>query len=204
MKYHGFSYISLAILLSVAPPSPRQPRDKPSCHATIVSDTVISTFCGHASGEQQYLDLLILWRGTPDWFQRREKGSNGEDVTRDFASGEGARVAEYRTFAGVTVGFDADFAARTVTIDGDTLSLAHDNIIVVDHVDFPYLRHVTTTFRVERTLLPLGDANLVLARISARILDAFQCTPHVPSPRRGPFRQPQRGNLGTVCERLRS
>lgn len=203
MKYNGFSYLSLAIWLSVAPPLPWQPRDKPTCHATIVSETVITTFCGHASGAQQYLDLFIVWRGTPDWFQRREKGSSGQDVTRDFAGGEGARVAQYRTFAGVTVGFDADFAARTVTIDGDTLSLAHDNIIVVDDVDLPHMRHVATTFRVETIVPLLGDANLILARLSARIRDAFQCTPHVPSPRRGPFPPAQQGRLATVCERLR-
>jgi hypothetical protein len=168
-----------------------------------VSETVITTLCGHAAGAQQALDLLIMWRGSPGWFQRREKGASDDDVTREFANSEGTRVAQYRTFAEVTVGFDADFAARTVTIDGETLSLTHDNAIVVDHVDIPHMRRVVTTYRVE-TILPLSDdANLILARMSARVRAAFQCTPHLPSPRRGPLSPVQQRHVATVCERLR-
>jgi hypothetical protein len=40
-----------------------------SCGSNIVSGTVVATFCSHVSGTDQLLDLLILWRGAPGWFQ---------------------------------------------------------------------------------------------------------------------------------------
>jgi hypothetical protein len=202
MRHALFSYSPFAAYLSILIAFPWQPRDAPSCHVEIVSATVITTFCGHAAGTQQVLDLFIMWRGSPGWFQRRENGSGGQDVVRDFAGGKDARVAQYSTYANVTIGFDADFDARTVRIDGDTLSLTHHNTIVVDNVDTPHMRRIATAFRVE-TMLPPGDTNFILARKSARVRAAFQCTAPVPSSPSSPLSAARLGHVTTVCERLR-
>lgn len=202
MRHALFSCFPFAAYLSIAIAFPWQPRDTPSCHVQIVSATVITTFCGHAAGAEQALDLFIMWRGSPGWFQRQENGSGGQDVVRDFAGGKDARVAQYRTYANVTIGFDADFDARTIRIDGETLSLTHDNTIVVDNVDMPHMRRIATTFRVE-TILPPGDTNFILARKSARVRAAFQCTVPIPSLPPSLLSPARRGHVTTVCERLR-
>ena len=202
MRHASFSCSPFAACLSILIAFPWQPRDTPNCHVQIVSTTVITTFCGHAAGAHQALDLFIMWRGTPGWFQGRENRSGGQDVVRDFASGNDNRVAQYRTYANVTIGFDADFDAQTVRIDGETLSLTHDNTIVVDNVDTPHTRRIATTFRVE-TILPPGDTNFILARKSARVRAAFQCTAPIPPPPPSPLSPRPLGHATTVCDRLR-
>jgi hypothetical protein len=202
MRLALFSYSPFAAYLSLLIAFPWQPRDTPSCHVQIVSATVITTFCGHAAGARQALDLFIMWRGTPGWFQRRENGSGASEVVRDFAGGKDARVAQYRTYANVTIGFDADFDARTVRIDGETLSLRHDNTIVVDNVDASHMRRIASTFRVE-AILPPDDTSFFLARKSARVRAAFQCMAPIPSPPPSPLSPRPLGHAPTVCDRLR-
>ena len=182
---------------------PLQPRDSSRCQVEIVSSTVITTICGHPAGDREALDLFIIWRGTPGWFLKREDVLGSRDVVRDFATGKDGRVAQYRTYANVTVGFDADFGARTVRIDGDTFSLTHNNTIVVDQVDTPHLRRVASTFRVETTLPSSANPSLVLARQWARVRAAFQCTiPPLPPPR-SPSWAAHQQHVATVCDRLR-
>lgn len=192
-----------ACLLMMGGPLPSQPRYSPSCQVEIVSSTAIATICGHAADDGEALDLFIVWRGTPGWFEARENILGGREVVRDFATGKDGRVAQYRTYANVTVGFDADFGARTVRIDGDTLSLTHNNTIVVDDVDAPHLRRISNTFRVETALLSSADPCLTLARKSARVRTAFQCTsPPLPAPRRPSWATHQQ-HVTTVRDRLR-
>ena len=203
MRHALCSYSHLVACLFIVVASPKQPRGDPSCHVQIVSATVITTLCGHVAGNQQALDLFIIWRGSPGWFQRRENGSGSQDVVRDFSGGKDARVAQYRTYANVTIGFDADFAARTVRIDGETLSLTHDNTIVVDDVDMSHTRRIATTFRVETSLPSSGDTSFRLARKSARVRAAFQCTFPIPPPHTSPLSPAHQRTVPTVCERLR-
>jgi hypothetical protein len=40
-----------------------QRREAPGCQASIVSSSVVATYCGHAENGDDVLDLLILWRG---------------------------------------------------------------------------------------------------------------------------------------------
>jgi hypothetical protein len=182
-----------------------QPRDSPTCQAQVLSATVLATSCSHAAGDHRALDLFIMWRGTPGWFQRRENGVKDQEVVRDFAHGEHGRVAQYRTFADVTIGFDADFATTgTVTIDNVAIPLANHNTILVDHVDVPHIRRLGTTFYVEPTLPLRGDTNLILARRSAGVREALQCNVPLPSPKASPGSPAMhQWHIATVCDLLR-
>jgi hypothetical protein len=90
-----------------------------------------------------------------------------------------------------------------VRIDGETLSLTHDNTIVLDDVDMPHTRRIATTFRVETSLPSSGDTNFLLARKSARVRAAFQCTFPIPSPQPSPLSPAHQRTVPTVCDRLR-
>ena len=80
-----YSYLTAQLLALFA--FPWQLRESPSCQVQIASATVLATFCGHAEGDHQALDLFIMWRGSPGWFQRSENGLRGKDAVRDFAGG---------------------------------------------------------------------------------------------------------------------
>ena len=70
------------------------------CDTNIVSATVAATFCGHASGDSQIVDLFILWRGRPGWFHAHGGGS-GSGGSNEFpvpgGRGRGGSPAVCRT-----------------------------------------------------------------------------------------------------------
>src|SRR3954465_8981493 len=87
---------------------PQQPRESASCQSNIVSSTVVATFCGHRQGDNEMLDLLILWRGRPGWFQRHHPGGGGGG-SRVFGAGTNGAVSQHQTYGDVTIAFDANF-----------------------------------------------------------------------------------------------
>src|SRR4029450_4821612 len=95
-------------LLAFAQTVPQQPRENASCQSDIVSSTVVATFCGHRQGENEMLDLLILWRGKPGWFQRHHLGGGGGGGSRRFGAGTNGQVSEHKIYGDVTIAFDAD------------------------------------------------------------------------------------------------
>lgn len=115
-------HVCIAVQLVTITALSSQTGDSRVCDAHVASATVIATVCTHASGDHQVIDLLVLWRGAPGWFQRSENGGQPIDVVRDFARGERGRVAQFRTYADVTVGFDADFDAHTVASNHEDIS----------------------------------------------------------------------------------
>src|SRR5438045_4041169 len=101
------------VLLQIA-----QPHEPTGCGSNIVSATVVATLCGHREGDAEMLDLLILWRGRPGWFQHRGSGSSGSrgSAVSPMGGGLGGQVTQYTTYDDITIGFAGDFAARTATI----------------------------------------------------------------------------------------
>lgn len=185
----------------VAATAQRQPRDTASCGSNIVSATVVATFCGHRDGDEEVLDLFILWRGRPGWFQNRGSGSKGGRGSRTFGAGTNGRVSQYDTYGDLTVGFDADFDARVVTIADRRLSLDAIDTVLVDSVDRPGARRITATRRLAARLPLLGDANVEIVRRSPELVRFLQCEIAMPRPQsaRGPIPQPP---VITVCEKL--
>lgn len=174
-------------------------RESTSCQSNIVSSTVVVTFCGHRQGANEMLDLLIVWRGAPGWFHNRHFGGGGGGGFTQFGAGTKGVVAMHQAYGDVTIGFDADFDANTVTIGDRNVALDRMNTILVDKVDRPGGRQISA-MRWTAPRLPLGgDVNLVLVQRSRELLNDLQCDIPMPAP---PSRIPQAPVI-TVCEKLK-
>ena len=174
-----------------------------SCGSNIVSATVVATFCGHRLDDNEMLDLLILWRGHPGWFQRRGSGTTGGGGSGQFGGGMKGHVSQYSTYGDVSIGFDADFDADTVKIGDRVIPLAGINTVLVDDVDDPGARRIFSTRWIEPRLPLLGDLNLVLVQRSRELLDYLRCEIPMPVP---PSTRPVMPQLPivTVCEKLKA
>src|SRR5215831_5434383 len=89
------------MLGAFAQTAPQQPRESVSCQSDIVSSTVVETFCGHRHGDNEIVDLLILWRGKPGWFQMRGTGRNGSASSRRFGAGTNGVVSHSQSYGDV-------------------------------------------------------------------------------------------------------
>jgi hypothetical protein len=175
-----------------------QSHESASCQSSIVSSTVVATFCGHRQETNELLDLLIVWRGSPGWFQNRHLGGGGGGFNR-FGPGTKGHVAMHQAYGDVALRFDADFDANTVTIGDQIATLDRSNTIVVDNVDGPGV-HQISAMRWTAPQLPLGgDVNLILVQRSRELLNDLRCDVPMPTP---PPRIPQ-ASVITVCEKLR-
>jgi hypothetical protein len=174
-----------------------------SCGSNIVSATVVATYCGHRTGGEELLDLMILWRGEPGWFHRRTTASGGGGgSTTTAGGGRRGRVYEYRTYGDVTISFDADFDANTLKIGDVVQPLEGINTVLVDFVDQPDARRILATRSVEPRLPLVGDMNLLVIQRSRELRDYLQCDIPMPAPPLTRF--PMRAiPVVTVCEKLK-
>ena len=179
------------------------PRDSTSCQFSIVSSTVVVTYCGHRDGDEEVMDVLIAWRGMPGWFQRG-MGRSGQGGRRTFSvglngrpgTGIRGRVSDYATYNDVTISFDADFDAGTLSIGDETVPLKGVNALLIDHVDGAGAPAAPSRVWIEPRL-PLGaDVNLVLARRSRELRQFLRCD--IPMPAASMPQPP----VITVCEKL--
>lgn len=182
----------------------RQMERSASCQSSIVSATVVATFCGHFADGTQLLDLFILWRGGPGWFQHGANAGGGSAGSREVGAGTKGKVYESTDYGGVTIAFYADFDAATVSIEGKEIPIRDVNTIFVDGIDGSEAARIVRTLHVEPNLPLADDVNAVLARRSPEIRQFLECQTPMPSPpisRAGvPIRQPA---VITVCEKLR-
>jgi len=162
---------------------------------------VVATFCGHRVGSEEILDLFILWRGQPGWFQRRGSGGVGGGGSRRFGAGTKGRVSQHATYGDVTISFDADFDANTVTILNVLVPLDKVNTVLVDGIAEPDVRSISRTLWIEPRLPLTADMNLMVVRRSRELRDYLQCDIPMPSPM-----NPSLPNVPviTVCEKLKS
>ena len=174
-----------------------QPRESASCQSDIVSSTAVATFCGHRQGDDQFLDLYILWRGKPGWFQNRSLGASGGAGSRSFGAGTNGIVSQRQTYGAVTIAFEADFDANVVTIGQTTIKLDRVNAVVIDDVDGEW--RTSATRRIEPRLPLTGDWNMALAQRSPEVRRDLQCG--VPMPKPPAWSQLQ---VVTVCDKLRA
>ncbi len=187
---------AMATLWAFAQAGPQQPRESASCQSDIVSSTVVSTFCGHRQGDNEIVDLLVLWRGKPGWFQRNGSGRSGGAGSRSFGAGTNGVVSHSQYYGEVTIAFRADFDSRSATIGQSTIRLDHINTIVVDDVDRDW--RITNTRLTDPTLPLVGDWNLVLAKRSREFVRDLQCDIPMPLPPSLP-----QVPVVTVCDKLR-
>jgi hypothetical protein len=192
--------MALLVCLTLAPAfasgQQRQPRESTSCQSDIVSATVVATFCGHYDGDALILDLLILWRGSPGWFQRSWMGG-GSSGSNLVGRGIAGKVSHANTYGDVTIRFDADFDAGTATVENSALVLQRVNTVMVDGVDGE--RRIVTTRWTAPALPFVADGNLALARRSREFVRDLQC--EIPMPKPHPM---WRVPVVTVCERMKT
>jgi hypothetical protein len=194
-------HIAASLLVAAVVPLGQVPRESASCESNIVSSTVVATFCSHRLDRDEILDLLILWRGHPGWFQRRDGGSGGRGGSRQFGAGTKGHVLQHSTYGDVTISFDADFDANVVTIGEERVPLNGVNTVMVDHIDEPAARRVSATRWSEPRLPLIGDRNLILVQRSRELLDYLQC--QIPMPTSPSMRTAQlQVAVISVCEKL--
>lgn len=178
---------------------PWQQSESASCQSDIVSSTVVSTFCSHRQGDNLMIDLLILWRGKPGWFQGHSGGGAGGGGSRRFDAGSKGQVSEHKTYSDVTIGFDANFDTNVVTIGRSAVTLDHINTVIIDDVDGEW--RISSTRWTEPRLPLVGDWNLALARRSNELLRYLRCD--IPMPHTSPSYPVRQRPIVTVCERLK-
>jgi len=182
-----------------------QSREPIGCGANIISSTVVSTYCGHRHGDDEMMDLLVLWRGAPGWFNRTGGRATGGGGGYEFGGGLKGSAYQYSTYGDVTIGIDANFDENRLKIGDETFPLDTVNIVFVDGVDEPGNRRVSATRWIDPKLPLVGDPNLVVARRSREVLDYLQCDIPMPPPAALPGLPPNRTlQVITVCERLRT
>jgi hypothetical protein len=69
-----------------------------TCWTNIISATVVATVCAHLNGDAEMLDLLILWRGRPGWFQSGA-GPRGAGGSSTSGGGQRSRVSQHSVYA---------------------------------------------------------------------------------------------------------
>jgi hypothetical protein len=191
------AFLVAVLALSVlAAKAAQQSRESASCQSDIVSSTVVSTFCGHRDGDNEILDLLILWRGRPGWFQWKGTGSRGSAGSGQSGGGTKGVVSRSQSYGDVMIGFDANFDSGVVTIGQSTIRLDQVNTVVVDDVDAVW--RISATRRTDPALPLVGDWNLSLARRSRELVSDLRCD--IPMPAPPPVPQVP---VMTVCDKLK-
>jgi hypothetical protein len=145
------------------------------------------------------LDLLILWRGRPGWFQRRRAGVYGGGGSRVSGTGTNGAVSEYNTYGDVTIAFDANFDTNVATIGRSTVKLDHVNTVFIDDVDGDW--HTSATRWTEPRLPLAVDWNVALVQRSSELLRYLRCDVPMPDPSAS-YPVPQVPVI-TVCEKLK-
>ena len=178
--------LSLAIVVSGAfaapsagqlPSAGRTTAVSSSMPTQVISPAVVATWVTEGSaGESDRLQLLVLWRGTPGWFLR----PGGSSVYGGQSAG---RYQQTITQGGFKFTLEYDSSKRVAVVNGKTIDLQDDNVVLVDDVDAAAGPRVTDTMRVDyRMPRSAGQIGLVL-RASPEIMSFLRCDAKAPDGR---------------------
>jgi hypothetical protein len=203
---HTMKMLAAAALVSVTmgPLVLAQMPGPVGCGTNIISSTVVSIYCGHREGDDEMLDLLVLWRGTPGWFNRAGgRGSSGGSSGVGAGRGTKGFAYQYSTYGDITIGVDLNFDANTAKIGEEVFALDSVNIVFIDGVGEPGGGRVYDTRWIEPKLPLVGDPNVLIAQRSREVVNYLRCDIPMPAPqtttRMPPIPVPL---VITVCERL--
>jgi hypothetical protein len=130
----------------------------------LVSPSVVASY--QASGNMPTgplrIDLLVLWRGSPGWFDQRTSivGAGGSD---------GVHVVKLATR---TLEIQFDSRARTVQVQGQVVALQQNNVLLLDEVDSPGGAKLAGVLRVDATISPSAGGGLNVDPIDAMLQQA--------------------------------
>jgi hypothetical protein len=98
----------------------------------VVSPAVVASWASHDNADRTATTLLVLWRGTPGWFQKGSSSSGGSSGGGGFGSWS---YSHYLTYGGLTLTFQVDFEKRSTKLANQEISLKDTNVVLVDFVD---------------------------------------------------------------------
>jgi hypothetical protein len=142
-----------------------------------MSPTVVASWITERSGDGvEWLQLLVLWRGTPGWFLRPGGSS---------ASGTGSMNRSYQRIVqgGIQLTLDYDPSKKAALVQGNAVDIANDNVVFVDEVDSATGPRLTGTMSIDRAMPgSAGQIGLVLQK-SPEIMSFLQCDATAADPR---------------------
>lgn len=175
----GVTVCGLVIWLVVFPTA--QPQPRPQGHSSgggLVSPSVVATYSARftpALGKPvsvqdrvaQTLDLLVLWRGAPGWFDHQDLSVGAGDAAHQVSTK--GRSLEVR--------IDPD--SNMISLAGHMLARGSANVLFVDHADGRAT--LAGTSRVQPLLPPAlnGPIDIVrtIARRSTEVFEYLRCDP---------------------------
>jgi hypothetical protein len=135
-----------------------------------LSPSVVATWemTGEPGAGSSNLDLLVLWRGKPGWFDERVDGiaAGGSDHVHRILSPRG----------NMELRFDPN--GRTVSINGQLITLRGANVLLLDDVDKPGGTRVAGTARGDTPSSRSGpslDPLTAIMRSSPPLFDFLRC-----------------------------
>jgi len=126
----------------------------------------------------RFLDLLVIWRGSPGWFIADGSGT----------SGGGSFGTFHQTIRYGDVGLELEFdsATRIARVQGQAVEVGNANVILVDEVGTPYGPKIAGTLRVEPSFPPESRVEAVLRR-SLELVSFLRCEVPMPDPKWQPI-----------------
>lgn len=164
-------FVGIGALEAVAADQQKARGPAPGETTIVASPTSVVTMLTttHADGAET-LDLLVVWRGKPNWF-----GVNGLGL-RSGGNQIGTKTVLRHTYGTVTVNLEFDRSSRETTLDGTVVPLQQGaNVILVDDVDGGTKRRVVEQLKIEASLRPWHNDPRVVLRRSDKLITFLQC-----------------------------
>jgi len=133
----------------------------------ILSPVAAATYFLRPGDKRPELQLLVIWRGAPGWF------AEGPRSMRFRVDGRVGTTTVVR-FGAVELTVAHDPAKKTATIQGRTVELLDNNVVLVDEVDRPGGGIVVEKLRVDPSVSDAPGIVSVLRR-SSRIVSFLRC-----------------------------
>jgi len=178
--------ILVAFLLFVGVRSMSQP----------ISPATAAIFHSHYTDDGEVLDLLVLLRGAPGWFDPAiESGDVGTATSGTTAA----------TFGGKTFSIDFNLTSGTAHFLDRDISLKDANLVLFDDADTPAPKLVETRWVDPRLARDVLDPITTLIRRSPRVYDFLRCEVPLPDdPGVAPaIKQARRQVFALLCARMR-
>jgi hypothetical protein len=156
-----------------------------------VSPTVVASWLVR----DNHLTLLVLWRGTPGWFWRKDGSSGGG------GGGDGHLATQQIRYGDYAFAMSYDFDRQTAAVAGQELSLRDTNVVMVDFVDSVGGPTVVDMRRVAPELPADVDSGLIVIGREPDLYPFLRCDapwPGMP----GPIALAQQ-MIASICSRLR-
>jgi hypothetical protein len=104
--------------------------------ARFVSPTVVASWSAHENyADGSKTTLLVLWRGTPNWFSKRGRDGGSSGGSSFGSGGGGSSAYQYFSEGGLTFTLEFDYDKKIVKMLNQEISLKENNVVLVDFVD---------------------------------------------------------------------